>query len=314
MTLHPFQLTPQYHERVWGGTRFKQDEKKIGEAWIVFEDDVISSGDHVGHTLKQLAASHAVDLLGAPTPDRAGSRFPLLIKLLDPADWLSLQVHPNDEQAKRLEGKNYFGKTEAWHILESDANAQLIAGLKANTSDESLKQAIRGGTILDHAQYVDAHRGDTIFIRAGTIHALGPGLFLYEIQQTSDLTYRVFDWNRPQTNGRALHIEKSLAVADASARGQASPQPQVNDGEVKSLVRCEYFALDLIGGESKSISLNTRGESFHALTIREGAARVEGDGWAQTLQRLETLIIPASCGAYAIHPQGNFFALKASVE
>jgi len=314
MTLHPFRLTPQYHERIWGGTRFKQDDKKIGEAWIVHEDNVITSGDHSGLALKQLAASHAVELLGARTLDRTGKRFPLLIKLLDPADWLSLQVHPNDEQAKRLEGENYFGKTEAWHILEADPNAQLIAGLKANTSAEALRQTIRNGTIFEHVQYLSVNQGDMIFIRAGTIHALGPGLFLYEIQQTSDLTYRVFDWDRPQTNGRVLHIEKSLAVADASATGQASRQPQVNDGEVKTLVRCEYFALDLIGGESKSITLNTRGESFHALTIREGVARVEGDGWSQTLQRLETVIIPAACGAYTIRPQGKYLALKASVE
>lgn len=314
MTLHPFRLTPQYHERVWGGRRFKQADKKIGEAWIVFEDNLIADGDHAGLALKQLAASHAVDLLGARTLDRTGERFPLLIKLLDPADWLSLQVHPNDEQAKQLEGENYFGKTEAWHILEADPNSQLIAGLKADTSNESLKQAIRTGTISEHVQYLSAHQGDTIFIRAGTIHALGPGLFLYEIQQTSDLTYRVFDWDRPQTNGRVLHFEKSLAVADASATGQASRQPQMNDGEAKTLVRCEYFSLELIGGELKSISLNTRGESFHALTMREGAAQVGGDGWSHTLRRLETLIIPASCGAYMIHPQGKFFALKASIE
>ncbi len=314
MTLHPFRLTAQYHERVWGGRRFKQADKKIGEAWIVYEGNVIADGDHAGLTLKQLASSHAVHLLGARTVDRTGNRFPLLIKLLDPAAWLSLQVHPNDEQAKQLEGEIYFGKTEAWHIIEAEPNAQLISGLKANTSAEALKQAIRDGKILDHAQYVPVRSGDTIFIRAGTIHALGPGLFLYEIQQTSDLTYRVFDWDRPQTNGRALHIEKSLAVAEPSATGQASRQPQVKDGEVKTLVRCEYFALDLIGGESKSIALNTRGESFHTLTIREGAARVEGDGWSQTLRHLETVIIPASCGAYTIHPQGKYFALKASVE
>ncbi len=314
MTLHPFRLAPQYHERVWGGTRFKQGDKKIGEAWIVYEDNVITDGDHGGLALKQLAASRAVELLGMRTLDRTGGRFPLLIKLLDPAAWLSLQVHPNDEQAKQLEGAEHFGKTEAWHILESEPDAQLISGLKANTSAEALRQAIRDGAILDHAQYLDVHQGDTIFIRAGTIHALGPGLLLYEVQQTSDITYRVFDWNRPQTNGRVLHIEKSLAVADPSAKGQASRQPQLNNGDVKNLVKCEYFSLDLIGGESKSITLNTRGESFHALTIREGATRVEGDGWSQALQRFETVIIPASCGVYTIHPQGKYLALKASVE
>jgi len=314
MTLQPFQLAPRYHERLWGGTRFKHGDKKIGEAWIVFEDNVIADGDHAGLTLKQLAASHTVDLLGARTLSRTGQRFPLLIKLLDPADWLSLQVHPNDQQAKQLEGENYFGKAEAWHILEAEPEAKLISGLKANTTAESLRQAILNGSIVDHAQYLTVQSGDTIFIRAGTIHALGPGLFLYEVQQTSDLTYRVFDWNRPQTNGRVLHIEKSLAVADPSARGQLSRQPQVNDGEVKSLVKCEYFTLDLIGSESKSITLNTRGESFHVLTIRDGAVRVEGDGWAHALRQLETLIIPASCGAYMIHPQEKFLALRASVE
>ena len=130
----------------------------------------------------------------------------------------------------RLEGPGYFGKTEAWHVLDAAPGAQLIAGMRPGTTAAALAAAIRDGTILDCVQYQAVRAGDTVFMPARTIHALGPGLLIYEVQQTSDLTYRVFDWNRPATPGRALHIEKSLAVADPSAAAPARPAPRSRPG------------------------------------------------------------------------------------
>ncbi len=241
-----------------------------------------------------------------------GDRFPLLIKLLDTADWLSLQVHPNDQQAHDLEGAGHMGKTEAWYILQADGEAQLISGLRPGTSAETLDAAITNGTVLDVVQYEQVEAGDTIFIAAGTIHALGPGLLLYEVQQTSDLTYRVYDWDRPQSAGRALHIDKSLAVSNASAVGDRRPRPTLADGESTTLVSCPQFTLEVSGG-TQAIQFDTQGRTFHAITVIEGSARVEANGTVTTLGRFETALVPANCGAYQIVPNGSFRALTSSI-
>jgi mannose-6-phosphate isomerase len=138
-------------------------------------------------------------------------RFPLLVKLLDCADWLSVQVHPNDEQAADLVGTGQYGKTEAWHFLEVEPGTSILAGVKPGTTPAALAAAIRTGRILEVAQRLEVRPGETYLIPAGTLHALGPGLLLYEVQQASDTTYRVYDWDRRP--GRAgLHIEESVAV------------------------------------------------------------------------------------------------------
>jgi mannose-6-phosphate isomerase len=245
---------------------------------------------------------------------QTGERFPLLIKLLDCAQWLSLQVHPNDEQAARLEGPGYFGKTEAWHVLEAVPGAQLIAGVKPGTRAVALSDAIRSGTILDISQYITVHAGDSIFMRAGTVHALGPGLLVYEVQQTSDLTYRVFDWNRPQTGRRVLHIEKSLAVVDPNARAEARPCPPVPDGGRQVLVTCPYFTLEVLAAHSQEIPLDTLGQTFHALTVIEGAARLLIGEQTLALNRYQSAVVPADVGAYTLQPLGSCRVLKSSVE
>lgn len=307
-------LVPHYAERVWGGQRLKPDEPPVGEAWIVWEENRVSSGPDAGRTLADLAAERGAALLGRRAVERTGTRFPLLIKLLDTADWLSLQVHPRDEQAVRLEGPGHFGKTEAWHILEADAGAELICGLRPGTPEEVVAQAIRDGTILDQARYLPATAGDTIFVAAGTIHALGPGLLLYEVQQTSDITYRVFDWNRPRAAGRALHLDKSVAVTDPLAVPAASPRPELDDGAVAVVTRCPYFTLALMAGRERGVESDPAGETFHAITVVEGSARVAGDGWSELLHRFESVVVPAAAGTYRVEPVGEFLALRASVE
>lgn len=296
----PLRLLPEHRERVWGGQRLRPGPKPVGEAWIVYEQNRVDEEPDAGRTLGALAAAQGEQLLGKRPLRATGLRFPLLIKLLDCQDWLSVQVHPNDEQAARLEGPEHFGKTEAWHILEAAPGAQVISGLKPGTSAEAFERAVRRGTLIEVMQYLTVQAGDTLLTRAGTIHALGPGLLLYEVQQTSDITYRVFDWNRPASAGRELHIEKSLAVTDPSAVGGVEPLPPLADGGAYLLTTCEYFRLEMLFAETQPVKMDTRGESFHALTTIEGEAVVEGDGWREGLSRFETLLIPAACGAYAV--------------
>ena len=310
--MHPFRLQPEFRERVWGGHRLRPEaDRPIGEAWIVYEHNQIASGPNAGRTLGALAAE-GERLLGKRVMRATGLRFPLLIKLLDCQDWLSVQVHPNDAQAVQLEGPGHFGKTEAWHILEAQPEARLIAGLKRDITPEAFAEAVRGGTLDSLCHFHPVRAGDTVMMRAGTLHALGPGLLLYEIQQSSDITYRVFDWNRPASAGRELHIEKSLAVTDVHAAARPEPLPELRDGAAHTLTACEYFSLDLLRAESHAISLNTRGESFHALTVIEGQVQVEGDGWREALGKFETLLVPAASGAYEVRALVDSRVLKAS--
>jgi mannose-6-phosphate isomerase len=291
--MQPFQVSTQYHPRVWGGQRLQQSPlNPIGEAWLIHEHNLILGGEFAGQTLEALTREHAAALLGKPA-----TRFPLLIKILDCADWLSIQVHPNDAQAVELEGAGQLGKTEAWHLLEVEDNAQLICGVKDGTRPEQLETAIRTGQIRDLVQYQTVQSGETVMMHANTLHALGPGILLYEVQQTSDITYRVFDWDRPALAGRALHIEQSVAVTNTS---RAEITPPLKSG---ILTQCDYFVLEKI---SSPTSRQPQG-SFHAITITTGTARLTSGEQVWELGRFDSLIVPASSQAYSL--SGQFEAL-----
>jgi len=309
----PFSLAPEYRDYVWGGSKLRPENVPTAEAWIVFAGNRITSGPYAGRALSELAETFGADLLGTRAVAQTGNRFPVLVKVLDCAQWLSLQVHPNDEQAEKLEGKGFFGKTEAWHVLENEPNAKLIAGMKPDITAEILADSIKNGSVLDTVQSIEVKAGDTLFMSPGTIHALGPGLLIYEIQQTSDITYRVYDWGRPQTETRKLHIDKALAVSNPNASASVLSTPQVNDGEVKTLTQCQYFQLETISIEKKSAALDTLGESFHALTLLDGQSQVRAGNETFILNKFETLLIPAVCGAYQIDPLKKSRLLKASV-
>jgi mannose-6-phosphate isomerase len=250
--------------------------------------------------------------LGSDVVARTGTRFPLLIKLLDCNDWLSIQVHPNDAQASALEGTGMFGKTEAWHVLEAAPGSRLIAGVRPGTTRSALEGAIRAGTVLDLARHRDVRVGDTVFMPAGTLHALGPGLLIYEVQQTSDITYRVWDWDRPPSAGRALHIEQSIAVTDPAAAGDVRHLRPMLDSDAQQLVTCPYFTLDLLSTRADTLALETRGRSFHAVTVIAGEAVLECSTNTVTLRRFDSVIVPAAAGAYQLRPLRPCRALQAS--
>jgi mannose-6-phosphate isomerase len=303
--LPPLQLIPEYRDYVWGGQRLRPDFPITAEAWVVYEKDRISGGVYDGQTLGELASQFGVRLLGRHAYERTGDRFPVLIKLLDCAAWLSLQVHPDDEQARQLEGEHEFGKTEAWHILDAQPVAQLIAGFLPGVSPDQALQAIRlagenDPQIVNLLQYIPVQAGDTVFMRAGTVHALGPGLFVYEIQETSDWTYRVYDWGRPQVKGRVLHTEKSIAVTNPAYQGQAVPLRTGAGRYRQVLAECEYFQLERMGLLPGSLALQPQGESFHALTVIAGSVELISENTRLSLKPYETVLVPAATAAYTL--------------
>jgi mannose-6-phosphate isomerase len=308
-------FTPAIRNYIWGGRTLLpiagsgagKSDNPIAEVWALHEDNLVNKCIFAGRTLGELAAEYPNELLGTHAAAQGNKRFPLLIKLLDCERWLSLQVHPNDEQAQQLEGPQFFGKTEAWHILNARPDAQLIAGIKPNTSTETLHAAIGNEAILDLVEYHSVQTSDTVFMPAGTIHALGPGLLVYEVQQTSDLTYRVFDWNRPQTDGRVLHIEKSIAATNPQSRGQITRHRNFGNATA-SLVECSYFRMEMLSAPQER---DTYGESFHALTLISGEAHISAPGDETSLHKFDTILVPAACGSY--HLDGNFQILCSSV-
>jgi len=314
MELNSFlKLTPAYRDYVWGGERLRPGHYPTAEAWVVWEGDVIESGPLAGKTLGEAAQDYGDALLGTKTIARTGTRFPLLIKLLDCAEWLSLQVHPNDQLAVELEGPGQFGKTEAWHILDAKPEARLIAGLKPDTPPDQLAESIRTGTVIDHVQYANVKEGDTVFMPAGALHALGPGLLVYEVQQTSDWTYRVYDWGRPATEKRPLHIDKSIRVTRPDFTAPITPPPAAGDGTRHVLVQCEYFTLEMLSAQSEAIGLDTEGQSFHAITVIEGKAVLRAGDEQVELEKFQTAVVPAQIGRYQFQPLADCRALRSGV-
>ncbi len=311
--LYPLQLIPEYRSYVWGGARLRPEIVPTAEAWVVYEKNQIANGPLAGQTLADLAGLDAQALLGRRVVSGTGQRFPLLIKLLDCAQWLSLQVHPDNALAEQIEGPGLFGKTEAWHILDAEPGARLIAGMKAGVQTANLAAAMGKKELLDLVEYKPVSAGETVFMPARTIHALGPGLLVYEVQQSSDLTYRVYDWDRPQTGGRVLHIEKSLQTADPAARCAVLPPPSLAGGQAARLCESEFFSLDLLVLDAAPVTLDTQFETFHALTVISGEARLEWQGQSFPLRQFETIFMPAACGAYQVSAPAGGRVLVSSI-
>lgn len=307
------QLVPEYRDYLWGGKRLRPGYNPVAEAWTVYDQDKVASGPQAGSALSHLAALHGVGLLGTWAIQRSMSRFPLLIKLLDCAQWLSLQVHPSDELAIQLEGPGFSGKTEAWVILDALPGAQIIAGLHPNVTQQEMQAAIRAGTIQELVQYHWVKEGDTVFMPAGTLHALGPGLLVYEVQQSSDLTYRVYDWDRPQTKERILHLEKALVATNLACKPTTDAPPAIADGGQATLCSSPYFLLDKLSASARSIQQDTAGQSFHALTMIEGSARIIAGDEELLLEQFHSALIPAATGKYQISPEKPYQLLKASI-
>lgn len=305
----PLQLQPLFRRYLWGGRRLETMlGKQLGEgddyaeSWEVVDhgedQSVVLEGPAAGLTLRQLVTDHNADLFGKHSGQQ---QFPLLFKFLDCNRTLSVQVHPNDQQGALLDPPD-LGKTEAWVVLAADAGSKLYAGLKPGVTHDDLQTALEAGNCEQCLYEFEPQVGDCVFIEAGTVHALGSGLVIAEIQQASDTTFRLFDWNRVDTQGNArpLHIEQSLATIDFS-RGPVAPQQPVTTDIAgrQRLVDCDKFVLDRCTLESDQA---LGGDNlFHLLVVLEGTVQI---GNAK-LSAGQTCLLPAAAGAVMGKPQGS---------
>jgi mannose-6-phosphate isomerase len=304
LTQNLFVLEPQFRERVWGGQRLRPQTPPIGELWGAYDESRIQTGPHSGRTVAELVGEYGAAFLGDDVAARFGLRFPLLIKLLDCADWLSVQVHPNDEQAARLEGTGQFGKTEAWHFLDVEQGTSILAGVKPETTAEALAEAVRTGRVLEVAQRLDVAQGETYLIPAGTLHALGPGLLLYEVQQASDTTYRVYDWDRPAGSGRQLHIEQSVAVTNPLSAPRRTGPAALEATCAARAAESEFFVLDLVRIGPEPFSGDTESRTLSVFTVIDGQASLTCGNESAVLDRFDSAIVAGAAGIYELHSVG----------
>jgi mannose-6-phosphate isomerase len=293
---------------VWGGERLGRGATNpIGEAWVLHDACRVADGAYAGRTIAD--ASRAEPSLLGSAIGGGDARVPLLVKLLDTVDWLSVQVHPNDEQAARLAGPGQQGKTEAWHILEAPPGAEVIAGLKPGVEAADFRVAMRrGGDVLDMIERLPVAPGDTVFNPCGLLHALGPSLLVYEVQQSSDLTYRAYDWDRPASAGRKLHVEEVVEVTDVATRPIVTRTP-VGSGRHR-LTSCPFFALDVVATD-RPIDLAT-GDAFQAITVVDGAIELHAPGGVVRLGQHESAFVSAEVGSYRLVPSGPSRVLLAA--
>ena len=292
--LRPVSPVPRLSRRPWAGRRLGDG---VGEMWVADPAASVEVDGLGTLSLDELAAREGEAFVGSAAMRRLGPRFPLLVKLIDAADWLSIQVHPSDELAAELYGPGQLGKTEAWLVLEADAGARLVTGPRPSLGEAELRDAIRTGLLgPDHCDDEPARPGDTLLIPTGTIHAIGAGVFVYEIEEPSDLTFRMSDWARPATPDRPLHIEESLrAVRPERHAILAGAAWQLDGGALE----VPDFRLEIVEVPEAS-TRHPAGRSLHVLTAIRGRSQVEGVGWTETLEPFRTLIVPASDDGYRI--------------
>ena len=306
ITNYPLHLKAEVKAKIWGGRNLEKILGKalpanelIGETWEAWEGCAIENGARRGETVAGLIERDASGILGT---EGALGKFPLLFKFIDAQDDLSVQVHPDDAAARAMEHQP-FGKTEAWYILRAEPGARLVYGFNRDYARAQIAALIRENKMVDALAFVSVQAGDVIFVPAGTVHAIGKGIVLAEIQQNSDTTYRFYDWNRASQD-RALHIEQSLNVAEfahiANPRIAPLTIPHAQFDQT-FLVACRYFAFELLTLRGQTAPLVTH-ECFRIVTVIEGEAEIHFDNQIVAAKRGETFLIPARLAQFALAP------------
>lgn len=330
--MKPLRFLPIFQRYLWGGRRLHSvlgksiGDKTAAESWEIVDhgdhQSVVAGGPMAGQTLRQLIADHGADLLGESVmkavaadglPDHLRLRFPLLLKFLDANQNLSVQVHPNDHYAATLDPPD-LGKTEAWYVMHADPGSRIYAGLKQGVTQSDFQQAVDSGQTESVLHSFEPQAGDCVFIKAGTMHALGAGLLIAEIQQASNTTFRVFDWNRVGTDGqpRPLHIQQAMEVTDFSRGPVDVAKPTPAKAGWSNLVSCDQFILNkaqtdqpvMVGGDGR----------FHILAVTKGKLDLENDPLGKPLATGDTALIPAAAGETTIRPREAAEFLEIHVE
>lgn len=311
-------LKPAFKDYIWGGTRLRDDFgkdcelEKVAESWELSchkdGNSIVANGEYAGLTLAEYIEKAGRSVLG--TDCEKFDSFPILIKLIDAKDKLSVQVHPNNEYAQRVEGE--YGKTEMWYVVDCDEGAELLYGFKHEISKDEFANRIADNTLLEVTNSVPVKKGDVFFIEAGTLHAIGKGILIAEIQQNSNTTYRIYDYGRVGKDGkpRELHVEKA---EDVTVLGPAKQYPETpaeeKDGyKIKLLSSCEYFTAYRVDVESKAV-LEADEKSFNSILVLEGEPEINADDTIKA-KKGDSIFIPAGTGKYTVEGKCRFVLTK----
>jgi len=311
--LYPIKFDPILKETIWGGTNLvnrylkKGDpDKNYGESWelssISGNLSVVSNGFLAGNNIEELIEVYMGDLIGDAVFEKYGNEFPLLIKLIEARQDLSVQVHPDNELARKRH--KAYGKTEMWYILESEKDARIYTGFKSKSDRTVCIDALANGTIADLLNVEESCPGDVFFTPSGRIHAIGAGNLLVEIQQTSDITYRIFDWNRKDRNGksRELHIDLAIDAIDYNAAGKSKITRETIFNRTENLISCEFFNTNLIRFNERITKDYNLIDSFVIYICTGGEFLLRWDGNSEPVIRGETILLPAMIRDVVLEP------------
>lgn len=319
--LYPLKFEPILKDKIWGGSSLVKNYGKkadpsrlIGESWelsAVADDlSVISNGFLAGNTIEEIIEVYMGDLTGEVVYEKFGNEFPLLIKFIEANADLSIQVHPGDKLAR--ERHNAFGKTEMWYILDSKPSSKIYTGFAKPTTKELFNKALENGTLAGLLNIESPEKGDVFFTPAGRIHAIGAGITLVEIQQTSDITYRLFDWNRKSQNGesREMHAELAVDAIDYSATGKNKIRKELNQDKTQNLVSCKYFITNIIQFSSLIRKDYNIIDSFVVYICLDGEFLIHWDKGAEIVKKGETVLLPAMISDVVLEPRPDSEVLE----
>ncbi|KXS45511.1 MAG: mannose-6-phosphate isomerase [Candidatus Frackibacter sp. T328-2] len=298
---YPLKFKPIYKEKIWGSESWKLAAHENGNS-------VVINGHFKDRSLTELVNEYWTEIMGTEISKDNYDKFPLLVKILDANDRLSVQVHPDDEYAAKYEDGE-LGKTEMWYIIDAEPGAELIYGLKEEVTKEEFANSIDNGTLVNKLNSIPVKKGDIIFIPTGTVHTIKSGILLAEIQQNSDTTYRVYDWNRLGNDGkpRALHIDKALDVIDFDRtryEKAKSIKYSTDRYQREILAICEYFVVERLIVSDNFIG-EPKKERFEILLCLDGQAKIEYDSSVIRLNKGETVLIPAALNKYTIQGEAE---------
>jgi len=321
--LYPLKFNPILKDKIWGGTKLKSlfnkaaETDKLGESWELsgYEGDesVVTNGILKGNNLAELIEVYMGELIGDTIYDEYGLSFPLLFKLIDANENLSIQVHPGDEVA--AERHNSYGKTEMWYVVDADPEGALIIGFKKDCSKEEYLEALDNDRVEDLLQRVPVTKGDVFFIPAGLVHAIGKGVVVAEIQQSSDITYRIYDYKRTddQGNGRELHTEQALDVINFEATKNPKTAYKAQLNEMTPLVNCDYFTTNIVRFDQTITRNYATLDSFVAYMCLEGNFVIVCDGEKTVVLKGDTVLVPASIDELSLIPDNEVTLLEVYV-
>jgi mannose-6-phosphate isomerase len=319
--LYPLKFEPILKEKIWGGSSLARSYgkragslKNIGESWelsaVSDNLSVVSNGFLAGNNIDEIIEVYMGDITGESVFEKFGDEFPLLIKLIEAREDLSVQVHPGNELAKKRH--KAYGKTEMWYILQSEKNARIYTGFSKPVTRDSYIYAVKNNAVTDLLNVEIAEAGDTFFTPAGRIHAIGAGIVLAEIQQTSDITYRIYDWGRKDNKGesRELHTDLALEAIDFNASGKNKLKKELQKNSAENLISCRFFNTNIIQFDNHILRDYNPIDSFVVYICTDGRFLVRWENKSEPVTKGETVLIPAMLRDIVLIPEPEATVLE----